>query len=91
MPHRRLFTLFTLVSVINIAPLSAATLSLVTKYGDTGGVVGDLNSVGDTVNGRNICSGVNTYRNNTPGCDTSSDSGFSNNGTSDPSDDVLVK
>ena len=90
MPHHRLLMLLTLTSVINIAPLSAATLSLVTKYGDTGGVVGDLNSVGDTVNGRNICPGVNTYSNDTPGCDMSADSGFNDNGTSDSSDDFYT-
>ena len=90
MPYYRLLILITLTSVINITPLNAATLSILAKYGNTGGLVGDLNSVGDTVNGRNICPDVNKYSNNIPGCDMSSDSGFSNNGTSDPSDDFYT-
>ena len=90
MTHIRFFILFMLISVIHISPLSAATLSILTKYGETGGLVGDLNTVGDTVNGRIICPGVNTYNNDNPGCDMSADSGFNDNGTSDSSDDFYT-
>ena len=67
--------------------LQAATLTLTTKYGATGGLAGNFNNVGDQVNGRNICPAVNDYNNGTAGCDMSGDAGYSDNGTGDPSDD----
>ncbi len=51
------------------ASVFAADLTLTTRYGDTGGLVGNLNSVGDQINGRNVCPAANDYANGTPGCD----------------------
>ncbi|RTZ97549.1 MAG: hypothetical protein DSY89_10795, partial [Deltaproteobacteria bacterium] len=48
---------------------SAATVTMTTTYGKTGGLLGDLNQDGDQVNGKNICPDVNTYDNLVPGCD----------------------
>ena len=76
--------------VIMVGSASAATLTLTTKYGATGGLAGDLNSVGDQVDGRDICPAVNDYANNTPGCDMSGDAGYSDNGTGNPSDDFYT-
>jgi len=59
----------------------AAEVTLNVTYGKTGSLAGDLNSVGDMVNGRNICPNVNTYANGTPGCDMSHDAGLNDNGT----------
>ena len=70
--------------------LQATTLTLTTKYGATGGLAGDLNKVGNKVNGRDICSDVNDNSNKMPGCDMSSDAGYNNNGTDDPSDDYYT-
>ena len=64
-----------------------ATLTLDAKYGKTGGLAGNLNQVGDTINGRNVCNAVNTNANGTPGCDMSDDSGLNDNGTPNNLDD----
>jgi hypothetical protein len=70
--------------------LQAATLTLTTKYGATGGLAGDFNQVGNVVNGRNICPAVNDNSNSTPGCDMSGDAGYNNNGTDKPDDDYYT-
>ena len=70
-----------LFSTIISSTASAATLTVVTKYGDTGGNAGELNNVGDKVNGNNICPAVNDYNNAVAGCDMSSDPGYNDNGT----------
>jgi len=60
-----------------------ANVGITTKYGKTGGILGKLNTVGDKVNGRDICPA-----NPTAGCDFADDPGYSNNNTvDDPSDD----
>ncbi len=66
----------------------AADLTLTTRYGDTGGLVGNLNNIGDQVNGRNICPAANDYANGTPGCDMSADPGYVANDPGDNSDDT---
>ncbi len=64
--------------------VDAADIKIITKYGKTGGIAGRLNTTSDTVNGREICK-----NNPTPGCDFSSDSGWSDNATpNDGSDDT---
>jgi hypothetical protein len=67
--------------------LQATTLTLTTKYGATGGLAGNFNTVDDEVNGRKICSAENNNNNEVPGCDMSGDAGYNNNGTDNPSDD----
>jgi len=66
---------------------NAAQVTLIAKYGKTGGLAGNLNNVGDTVNGRNICPSTNTNANGTPGCDMSDDPGLNDNGTPNNPDD----
>ena len=66
---------------------NAANLTLTTYYANSGGLAGNLNTVGDMVNGNPICPVANDYTNATPGCDMSADVGYNNNGTADPSDD----
>ncbi|MCF6287927.1 MAG: hypothetical protein L3J53_01645 [Proteobacteria bacterium] len=68
--------LCTLIFIMISAPAYSATLNLTTKYGATGGLRGNLNSVGDEVNGRDICPVANTNANGTPGCDMSADPGY---------------
>ena len=72
----------------------AATLNLVTKYGKTGGVKGNLNAtdLSDRVNGRQICGQVNDYSNpdNASGCDMSDDPGYNDAGDGDPSNDFYT-
>ena len=64
--------------------LQAANVNVTTYYGNTGGIVGVLNTTSQVVNGRTICP-VNP----TIGCDFGDDPLFSNNGTvNDPSDDT---
>jgi len=63
----------------------SATLTATTLYINSG--TGDVNHVGDMVNGREICQEVNTYANNAPGCDMSTDVQYKDNGTGDNSDD----
>ena len=75
------FISFILLTFIFSSTAYAATLTVVTKYGDSGGNAGDLNSVGDKVNGNVICPSVNDYNNNVPGCDMSADVGYNDNGT----------
>ena len=66
----------------------AATVTMTARYGKTGSLAGNLNSVNDMVNGRNICSAANTNANVAPGCDMSHNAGLNDNGTvNDPSDD----
>ena len=73
-------------SVVSSASYGA-TLNIVTKYGDSGGNAGNLNTQGDQVNGNDICPNDNTYANGTAGCDMSADVVYSDGGTGDPSDD----
>ncbi len=68
----------------------AADLTLTTRYGDTGGLVGNLNNIGDQVNGRDICPQANTNANATPGCDMSADPGYQANDEGDNSDDTYT-
>ncbi len=64
----------------------AANIKVITKYGKTGGIKGRLNSIGDKVNGRDICPS-----NPTAGCDFSADPEWSDNGTpNDGSDDIYT-
>ena len=73
----RIFLSFLLLSV----SIQAASIEIVTKFSKTGGIYGDLNTVGDIVNGREICPSANNNSNDVPGCDMSQDSGYNNNGT----------
>ncbi len=73
----RLFLSFLLLSI----SIQAASIDIVTKFSKTGGIYGDLNTVGDIVNGREICPSANNNNNDVPGCDMSSDPGYDNNGT----------
>ncbi|MEE9327059.1 MAG: IPTL-CTERM sorting domain-containing protein [Cocleimonas sp.] len=77
----------TLISTLLSTSAYAATLNIVTSYGDSGGNAGNLNVQGNQVNGNDICPNDNTYANGTPGCDMSADVAYSDNGTGDPSDD----
>ncbi|VAW32809.1 internalin, putative [hydrothermal vent metagenome] len=54
----------------------SVTLNLTTKYGQTGGLRGNLNSIGNQVNGQAICTQNNTNANIEPGCDMFSDPGY---------------
>jgi hypothetical protein len=67
-------------------------VSIVTKYNKTGGIYGDagLNTVGDIVNGREICAAANDNNNTVPGCYMSGDPGYNDNGTSDETDDYYT-
>ncbi len=67
--------LMLLVMIISV-PVYSATLNLTTKYGKTGGLRGNLNSIGDQVNGNIICSQDNTNANIEPGCDMFDDPGY---------------
>jgi len=88
---RNLIKSLTILSVIllfGFASVQAATVNVTTKYGQTGGLRGVLNTAADQVNGRSICAGVSDA-NPIAGCDISSDAGYSNNGTiNDPTDDT---
>ena len=75
---------------INLSLLYPATLTIVSKYGRTGGIVGDLNHVSDQLNGRTICNAINEYSNEVAGCDMSADAGYNDNGTGNPSDDYYT-
>ena len=69
----------------------AATVTMDAKYGKTGGIAGNLNSVNNMVNGRNICLAVNDNTNGTPGCDMSDNPALNDNGTqNDASDDYYT-
>ena len=82
-----LFSSIVLTSALSSASY-AATLTVVTKYGDSGGNAGKLNKVGDKVNGNDICPVINDYNNATAGCDMSADPGYNDSGTPlDTSDD----
>ncbi len=74
-----------LMSVMTTLEVYSATLTGTTLYVNSG--TGTVNTVGDKVNGNDICAAVNTYANATPGCDMSTDVGYNNNGTGDNSDD----
>ena len=65
--------------------LQGASINIVTKFSKTGGLYGDtgLNTVGDRVNGREICASANNNSNDVPGCDMEQDPGYNNNGTDD--------
>ena len=69
---------------------NAANLTLTTYYANSGGLAGDMNTVGDVVNGNPICPVANDYANGTPGCDMSADVMYNNNATADPSDDYYT-
>jgi len=55
-------------SILLTSSLSAAHLNIVTKYGNSGGILGPINKTTDKVNGREICP-----TNPTAGCDFSAD------------------
>ena len=81
--HRNLIFVLILLAgfvVSNIA--QAASLNITTKYSITGGLKGELNEVGDKINGVDVCP-VDP----SPGCDFESDPGYNNNGTVDVVDD----
>ena len=63
--------------------LHAGNIEIVTKFSKTGGIYGDLNTIGDMVNGRQICEKENDNNNSVPGCDMSQDPEYNNNGTDD--------
>jgi len=65
------------------------SITIVTSFSKTGGIYGDgkLSVVGGMVNGIDICPSANTNANTVPGCDMEQDPGYSDNGTTDPSDD----
>ena len=65
--------------------LNAGTIEIVTKFSKTGGLYGDagMNTVGNKVNGRDICSSANNNNNDYPGCDMSQDPEYNNNDTDD--------
>ncbi len=68
-----------------------SVISIVTKFGQTGGLYGDagFSVTGNKVNGRAICDQNNTNDNIEPGCDMSGDPGYDNNGTNDNEKDDL--
>ncbi len=67
----------------------SATLNITTKYNNTGGGAGNLNTITDQINGNLVCDAVNTYANATSGCDMSSDPVYDDAGTpNNPSDDI---
>ncbi|SFV61946.1 hypothetical protein MNB_SV-12-1055 [hydrothermal vent metagenome] len=70
--------------------LNAGSLAVVTKFSKTGGIYGDLSQIGLKVNGRVVCDSANDNNNNVPGCDMYDDSGYDDNGTTDPSDDFYT-
>ena len=71
--YKRLFML--IVMIISV-PVYSATLNLTTKYGKTGGLRGNLNNIGDQVNGRVICTQNNTNANIEAGCDMFDNPGY---------------
>jgi CshA-type fibril repeat protein len=68
--------LFMLIVMIISVPVYSATLNLTTKYGKTGGLRGNMNSIGDQVNGNIICTQNNTNANIEAGCDMSDNAGY---------------
>ena len=77
-----------LISLLLSVSIQAGSIDIVTKFSKTGGIYGDLNSVGNIVNGRKICPSANNNNNDVPGCDMSQDPGYNNNGTdNDVTDD----
>jgi len=73
-----------IVLLFSMGVAHAANVKVITKYSKTGGIKGELNEIGDKVNGRDICP-VDP----TAGCDFSDDPGWSDNGTpNDGSDDT---
>ena len=64
-------------------------ITIVTSFSKTGGIYGDgkLSVVGGMVNGVNVCPSANNNNNDVPGCDMEQDPGYSDEGTTDPSDD----
>jgi protocatechuate 3,4-dioxygenase beta subunit len=91
-PNKFTLILMTAFMLLMATTGYAATLNLVTKYGKTGGLKGNLNNtdLSDRVNGRQICSAINDYNNAASGCDMSSDAGYNDNNTGDPSDDFYT-
>lgn len=69
---------WSVISLLLLFSFSAfsVTLNLTTKYGKTGGLRGNLNTIGDQVNGRVICAQNNTNANIEAGCDMSDDAGY---------------
>ena len=68
----------------------SAELTMITSYLNSGGVAGDLNTVGDEVNGNVICPAINTNANGVAGCDMSADVAYSDNGTPIATDDFYT-
>lgn len=79
-----------LIFLLSVSMGFAATLTGTTYYMNSGGVSGNMNTIGDMVNDVSICPTANTYANATPGCDMSEDVGYNNNGTGDNGDDYYT-
>jgi len=69
-------------SIVLTSSLFSAHLNIVTKYRNSGGILGPINKTTDKVNGREICP-----TNPTAGCDFSADVGYDDNGTRDDGSD----
>ena len=75
-----------LILIMVSVPAYSVTLNLTTKYGKTGGLRGNLNAIGNEVNGRVICTQDNTNANIEAGCDMFDDPGYVEGGNT-PVDD----